>query len=141
VKPGCANGYDIEVHVGIQRFVRHRQREEIREELKSRYGFFPSTGEVSILEARFLEHLEALHLHRAPAFREALARDGGFPLHIDATGEDGRGTLFVTYAGWRGWVLGSRKLSTERADQILPHLRAVLVFGVPRAWRCSAVRD
>lgn len=133
VKPGCVNGFDIEVHVGIQRFIRHRQREEIREELKSRYGFFPSTGEVSTLEARFLEHLEALHLHRAPAFREALARDGGYPLHIDATGEDGRGTLFVTYAGWRGWVLGSRKLSTERADQILPHLRAVLVFGVPRA--------
>jgi hypothetical protein len=137
VKPGCVNGYDIEVHVGIQRFVRHRQREEIREELKNRYGFSPSTGEVSALEARFLKHLEALHRQRAPAFRAALARDGGYPLHIDATGEDGRGTLFVTYAGWRGWVLGSRKLSTERADLILPHLREVLIFGIP----CAVLRD
>jgi hypothetical protein len=63
-----------------------------------------------------------------------LAADGGWPLHIDATGEQGRGTLFVALAGWRGWVLGAWKLPTERADAVVPCLREVVEgFGVPRA--------
>jgi hypothetical protein len=41
VEPGSVYGYDIEVRVGIQRFVHHLQREEIRQDLKARYGIFP----------------------------------------------------------------------------------------------------
>jgi hypothetical protein len=131
---GAIFGYDIEVHVGTERFVHHRQRQEIREQLKTQYRISLSTGEVSMLARRFLEHLEALHRHRAKALRGALDRDGGYPLHIDATGEDGRGTLFVAYAGWRDWILGSWKISTERAELILPHLHEVAAsFGAPRA--------
>ena len=138
VKPGSVYGYDVEVHVGMERFVHHRQREEIRSDLKDHYGISLSTGEVSTLAARFLDHLEALHRERSKALRDALARDGGYPLHIDATGEDGRGTLFAAYAGWRDWVLGSWKISTERAELILPHLREVGVcFGLP----CAILRD
>ncbi len=62
----------------------------------------------------------------------------GYPLHVDATGENGRGTLFVAYAGWRHWVLGAWKLPTECAEAILPHLQGVVAdFGVP----CAVVRD
>jgi hypothetical protein len=28
-------------------------------------------------------------------------------MHVDATGEDGRGTLLLVLAGWRQWVLGA----------------------------------
>jgi hypothetical protein len=70
--------------------------------------------------------------------RAALEADGGWPMHLDATGEDGRGTLLVLYAGWRRWVLGAWKLSTERADLILPRLREVAKrFGAP----CAIMRD
>ncbi|MEJ2327598.1 MAG: hypothetical protein P8Y25_12630, partial [Chromatiaceae bacterium] len=31
-------------------------------------------------------------------------------------GEDGRGTLLLVMAGWRHWVLGAWKISTERAE-------------------------
>jgi hypothetical protein len=135
---GAVYGYDIEVYVGTERFVHHRQREEIRRHLKDQYAIALSTGEVSMLASRFLEHLEALHHQRSRVLRGALDRDGGYPLHIDATGEDGRGTLFVAYAGWRDWVLGSWKISTERADLILPHLREVSAsFGAP----CAVLRD
>jgi ABC-type Fe3+ transport system permease subunit len=59
-------------------------------------------------------------------------------MHLDATGEDGRGTLLVVYAGWRRWVLGAWKIPTERADAILPRLRAVVgCFGDP----CAVMRD
>ena len=134
VSPGKVYGYDLEVHVGIERFLRHRQREEIRGELEQRHGIGLSSGQVSELAARFLEHLEALHASRAPELRAAMDRDGGYPLHIDATGEDGRGTMLVAFSGWRRWVLGAWKLPTERAEFILPAIQSIAAsFGTPRA--------
>ena len=133
VPPGAIYGYDIEVRVGLARFVYNRQREEIRAELR-REGIEVSTGEISALSLHFVLHLAALHSACAERIRATLAGDGGFPLHVDATGEDGRGTLFVAYTGWRHWVLGAWKLPTENAEAILPCLRAVLRdCGVPLA--------
>ena len=136
--PRRAVGYDVMTFVGLQRFVHHRQREEIRNDLENRHGIRLSSGGISSLAQDFVVYLEALHQRRAPALRAALAQDGGWPMHIDATGEDGRGTLLVVYAGWRGWVLGSWKIPTERADAILPRLRQVAGgFGDP----CAIMRD
>jgi len=126
------------VFVGLRRFVEHRQREEIQTELDRLHGIRLSTGELSLLGQRFLVYLQVLHAQRAPKLRASLAADGGWPLHIDATGEDGRGTLLVAYSGWRNWVLGAWKIPTERADAILPRLRVVAAqFGTP----CAIMRD
>jgi hypothetical protein len=115
-------GYDVMVFVGIQRFLHHRQREEIRQDLARDYDVVLSTGETSRLAKLFLSYLEALHHRRRKEIRALLEQDGGWPLHIDATGEGGRGTLLVLYAGWRGWVLASQKIPTECAEAILPVL-------------------
>ena len=138
VPAGSVYGYDVEVFVGLMRFVHHGQREEIRARLRAEHGLDLSGGEVSALALRFLRHLEALQGANAGRIRQALADDGGYPLHVDATGEDGRGTLFVAYAGWRSWVLGAWKLPTERAEAIAPCLQTVLRhYGEP----CAVVRD
>jgi hypothetical protein len=136
--PRSTIGYDVMVFVGIERFVLFRQREEILAMLEQKYQIRCSTGAVSDLGRRFLVYLEALHFARAPDLRAALEEDGGWPLHMDATCEDGQGTLFVPYAGWRHWVLGAWKIPTERADAILPKLRAAEArFGTP----CAVMRD
>jgi hypothetical protein len=136
--PRSTIGYDVMTFVGIERFVHFRQREEILAMLEQKYQIRCSTGEVSDLGRRFLVYLEALHVARAPEFRAALEEDGGWPLHMDATCEDGKGTLFVPYTGWRHWVLGAWKIPTERADAILPKLRAIeALFGTP----CAVMRD
>ena len=136
--PGRVVGYDVMVFVGRERFCSYRQREEIRKDLFRKHGIDLSTGEVSNLAGRFLAYLQALHTRRAPELQAALASDGGWPLHIDTTGEDGRGTLLVAFAGWRQWVLGAWKVPTERAEVILPHLRTVVDrFGPP----CAVMRD
>ena len=136
--PGRTIGYDAMVFAGMQRFVYHRQREEVRDDLNHKHGVELSTGEVSDLSRLFLRYLETLHEIRAGAIRDALARDGGYPLQIDATGEDGRGTLLVALAGWRRWVLDAWKIPTERVEVILPALRSVVQrFGAP----CAVVRD
>jgi hypothetical protein len=136
--PGTTVGYDVMVFVGLERFLRHRQREEIREQLRDTHGVSVSAGEVTHLARRFLQYLESLHEARGEQLRQALAADGGYPLHVDATGEDGRGTLLVALAGWRQWILGAWKIPTERAEVILPALLSVARrFGTP----CAVVRD
>lgn len=138
IPPQGRVGYDVIVYIGLKRFVEHRQREEIRVALQTEHGIALSTGEISHLYRRFLGYLEALHEDRAPQLRAALAADGGWPLHIDATGEDGRGTLLVAFAGWRRWVLGAWKIPTERSETILPKLLSVVdKFGAP----CAVMRD
>lgn len=136
--PRCVVGYDVMTFVGIERFVHQRQREEIRASLFSRWGIELSTGEVSGLARKFCTYLKALHVARAGALRRLLESDGGWPMHVDATGEDGQGTLLVIYAGWRGWVLGSWKIPTERAEAVLPRMtETAKLFGPP----CSVMRD
>jgi len=136
--PGRTVGYDVMVFIGLRRFLDHFQREQIRSVLAKEHGLVLSTGQITGLARLFLDYLERLHNERCEQLRAALAEDGGWPLHIDATGEDGRGTLFVAMAGWRKWVLGAWKLSTERAELILPCLRQVVdQFGTP----CAVMRD
>ena len=135
--PRSTVGYDVMVAIGMGRYVGGRQRESMRTELSER-GITLSTGQISRLGHRFLDYLVELHHDRAPALRAALATDGGWPMHLDATGEQGRGTLFAVLAGWRHWVLGAWKLPTERADEMLPRMREVADrFGDP----CAIMRD
>lgn len=137
--PRSTIGYDVMTLIGTERFVRFRQREEIQARLKAEpFRLALSTGEISRLGHLFLEYLERLHDARAAFLRGAMEADGGWPLHIDATGEGGRGTLLVAFSGWRGWVLGAQKIPTENADAILPTLRTVVErFGAP----CAIMRD
>jgi hypothetical protein len=138
IMPGRVIGYDVMVFVGLQRFLHHRQREEIRTALFNEHGIPLSTGEISNLAKLFLSYLQELHDSRIKQLRSALANDGGWPLHIDATCEDGRGTLLVALAGWRQWVLGAWKVPTERSDAIVPCLHEIFVqFGPP----CAVIRD
>ena len=137
IMPGRVVAYDTMVRVGLLRFYHHRQREEVRQALASE-GVHLSAGEVSNLARLFLDYLEALHNDRTEQTRAALKSDGGWPMHVDATGESGRGMLLVVYAGWRKWVLSSRKIHTERAEIILPCLREVFQkYGSP----CAMMRD
>lgn len=131
-------GYDVMVFAGQQRFLCRRQREEIQSALRDKHGITISTGEVSELSRRFTQYLARLHRARSGLLAATLAADGGWPMHVDATGEAGRGTLLIVMAGWRRWVLGAWKISTERADLVLPCLQeAVHRFGAP----CAAMRD
>lgn len=136
--PDSIVGYDVMVFIGRRRFLDHQQREAIRTELFEHHGVQLSTGEVSALAQRFTDYMVRLHYARADALRAELLKDGGWPMHVDATGEHGRGTLFVVLAGWRKWALGAWKPATENAELLLPCLReTVQRFGAP----CAAVRD
>lgn len=136
--PGRSVGYDVMVWIGLQRFLHHRQREEIRSMLKSEYGITLSTGEISVLTWLFLDYVRRLHEACSPKLRRALENDGGSPWHLDATCEDGRGTLLAALAGWRRWVLGAWKIPTECAEAIHACAHETFKrFGAP----CAIMRD
>ena len=132
VAHGANYGYDIEVFIGLQRFIYHRQRLEIKELIKQSACVDISESEISVLEARFLNHFEIMHKLNAGDLKDAMKKDGGYPMHIDATCECGRGTTLTFYAGWRGWTLGAWKIPSEREDAISPCIKEVeSMFGVP----------
>jgi hypothetical protein len=129
-------GYDLIVHVGLARYLRAMQRDEIRDELRREHGIELSSGTVSALCDRFLVCLESLHLLRSPYLRAAMV--GGYPLHLDATCDRGKGGLFVCLDGWRGWVLIAARIPSENPDHMRPVVaKTVALFGDPVA----TVRD
>ena len=129
-------GYDLIVQVGLARYLAGRQREEIRAELREQGGIKLSAGTVSQLCDRFLCCLEALHRLRVPQLRAAMG--DGYPLHLDATCDRGKGGLFVCLDGWRGWVLLAARIASERQDILRPLVKQTVAwFGEPIA----TVRD
>lgn len=136
--PDSSVGYDVMVFIGLQRYALHQQREEIRTALARDYGVLVSSGEISRLARLFLDYLERLHQRRREEIKKTLDQDGGWPLHIDATGEEGRGTLLVLYSGWRKWVLGAFKIPTEHAEAIKPCIETVVTWAAPPV---AIVRD
>ena len=136
--PHSGVGYDVVAHVGRARYLEAQRREDIRTGLQSQHGLRFSSGQVSRLEGLFVNYLGRLHRSHAVELKAVLRSDGGWPMHVDATGENGRGTLLAVMCGWRPWVLGAWKIATERAELILPCLQETVgLFGAP----CAAVRD
>lgn len=132
VKPGQRYAYDLIVKVGMSRYLEGKQREEIRKDLLTKNAIELSCASISTLCDRFLSLLEALHVHRAPQLR-ALLTDG-YPMHIDATCERGKGGLFVSLDGWHNWVLWSGRIASENSQQLRPLVeKTVQLFGNPIA--------
>jgi hypothetical protein len=133
---GQRYGYDLIVWIGVGRYLRNLQRQEIRTELFRQKGIILSDGSISEICNRFLLYFEALHITCAPTLRAAMEK--GYPLHIDATNEYGKGGLFLCLDGWRGWVLHAAKIATENAEELRPAIDKTLsLFGDPVA----VVRD
>lgn len=131
-------GWDVIVEVGLQRYLRRRQRTEIQRELQMRDRIRVSTGTISNLADRFVHCLGRLHRERSPILRAFFANRGGYALHIDSTNETGRGGLFVGMEGTQGWVLSAGRIETEREDQLTSTMDEIVdLFGLPLA----VVRD
>ena len=136
--PRLRFGYDLIVYVGLARYREGRQREEIRAALRRERGLELSAGSVSNLCDLFLSLLEALHLARAPQLAEAIRQRGGYPLHLDATNEHGKGGWFVCLDGWSGWALLAGRIPCEAQEHLEPLVRRTIeLFGDPIA----TVRD
>ena len=112
-------GYDLIVHVGLARYLQKKQRYEIQDELLRSRNIRLSTGTISNLCDRFLLYLEVLHLVRSPYLKVTM-QEYGYPLHLDATCEYGKGGLFVCMDGFRNCVLYAGRIESESEENLKP---------------------
>jgi len=130
---GCTFGYDVLVFVGKALFLRHRQTEEIVEELRARHVRL-SRSEVGYLAKKFVIYLALAHRQSAPDLKEAMHTQGGYILHLDGTCEAGGPMLMSSLDSLSEIVLGNVKVPSERTEQIVPFLQDIKSrYGVPLA--------
>jgi hypothetical protein len=129
---GCPFGYDVLVFVGKALFLRHRQTEEVVEELRARQIRL-SPSEVSYLAKKFIVYLALAHRQSAPALKKVHTQ-GGYILHLDGTGDGGGPMLMSSLDSLSEIVLGNVKMPSEKAEQLVPFLEEIRCrYGVPGA--------
>jgi hypothetical protein len=133
VAPACNYGYDVVVFVGQALFLDAQPVRQIVSELVRRHVHL-SASTVSELGRRFIALLALAHRHCAPRLQQAMALQGGYILHLDATYEDKSPLLMTGIDAVMEIVLGNIKLPSEKADGIVPFLRQLQqAFGPPLA--------
>jgi hypothetical protein len=129
----CQFGYDVMVYIGKAMFLRHRCNHEIAAELATR-NIPISSGEIDYLAKKFIVHLAIAHSRNAEKIKTAMRWNGGFILHLDSTCDNGSPMLMSGIDSITNIVLGSVKISSEKADLIVPFLRDIKAkFGNPLA--------
>jgi hypothetical protein len=130
---GCTFGYDVLVFVGKALFLRHRQTEEVVQELRARQIRL-SPSEVSYLAKKFIVYLALAHRQSAPALKDAMHAQGGYILHLDGTCEGGGPMLMSSLDSLSEIVLGNVKVPSEKTEQLVPFLQEIQRrYGVPLA--------
>ena len=93
-----------------------------------------SSASISRYSYQFLDHLEMLHVAHLPAIANMMQKEGGYYMLFDSTCEAGSGSLFNVLGGWRNWILGSWRQSTENTQEMLPHVIYLTdILGAPLA--------
>jgi len=133
VPPLSNFGYDIVVYVGKALFLRHRNGAEIVAELAAK-NVPISQSEVYILGRKFIVMLARAHRQCAGRIKKAMARNGGYILHLDGTCEGTGPVLMTGLDSIMNIVLGNVKLPSEKAEAIVPFLDTIKKqFGPPIA--------
>jgi len=134
VAPGAEYAYDVLAHVGLERFLRCRQYEEIRTQFSSQHGLDVPVSTVAYLARKFVAYFQAVHQQSISRLRADMESRGGFILHVDGTCEEASGVLLVCMDSLSGQVLESRKISSENYREIRDLLREVRRdWGLPLA--------
>jgi hypothetical protein len=80
VAPGARNAYDVIASVGIERFMEHRQYQEIAVELSRRLGIDVPQRTVSHLGQKFVAYFAIVHQESTPLLRKDMRDRGGYIL-------------------------------------------------------------
>ena len=129
----CNFGYDVIVFVGESLFLRCRNYQEIRLELKQK-NIQISESEIAFLARKFVLYIGVLHRLVRRETRNHMQMNGGYILHLDGTCEGASPHLISVLDGITEIVLDNEKLPSENAEQLIPFLQGIKqAYGVPLA--------
>jgi hypothetical protein len=124
----------VSVHIGLSRFLHHKQKSEIQHELKIEYGIKISDSGITHLSDNFLIYCRCIHELASVRIKEDQNKRGGYILHIDATVEGDSDMVFVGMNSVNGWILQSRKIKSESHEEIISALEEIKrSYGEPLA--------
>ena len=134
VPPHGNYAYDIMIGIGLERFERHRQNQEIQKYMENHYGLVLPESSINELADRFLDCFAAVHHAKANAIGQMINDHGGYVGHIDGTCEVGTEIVFAVIDEISGIVLLTSRMPTENVNDIKDLLyRCRQLFGVPLA--------
>jgi hypothetical protein len=126
-------GYDVLVHVGKCLYLQSQSEQAVANGLKS-MNLNISTSEIRYLGQKFIAYLGICHGQSQLKIRLAMARKGGYILHIDGTCEGDSPHLFTGMDEISGIILSSVKISSEKKENIVPFLKDIQAkYGTPLA--------
>lgn len=121
------------VYAGKAMFLRCRNDGEIQLELADKRVSI-SKREVSFLANKFIMYLSVAHKQSQHRIGEMLSLNGGYILHLDATCEGESPHLMCGLDGITEIVLENEKMSSEKAETIIPFLKKIQkAYGDPLA--------
>ncbi len=133
VPPSCIFGYDILVAVGTALFVDHLADQKIVDQLAAQ-NISISASEIGYLGKKFIGYLTVAHRKSSARLTQAMASNGGYILHVDATYEKHSPLLMSGLDSIMHIVLGNCRLPSENSDDIIPFLHDLRdLFGEPLA--------
>ena len=118
----CTYGYDVLVYAGKSLYLQSVNEHAIAKELKS-MAIDISKSEIRYLGQKFVAYLSICHGQSQLKIRLAMARKGGYILHIDGTCEGGSPHLFTGMDEISGIILSSVKINSEKKEKIVPFLK------------------
>jgi hypothetical protein len=134
VPPYSNYAYDVSVHIGLSRFLHHKQKSEIQHELKIEYGIKISDSGITHLSDNFLIYCKCVHELASAKIKEVQDKRGGYILHIDATVEEDSDMVFMGMNSVNGWILHSTKIKSESHEELIPALEEIKSrYGEPLA--------
>lgn len=124
VSSSCNFGFDIIEFVGRAMFIHCRNEKEIQEELR-KFNVSISIRGIGCLARKFITYLAILHREAGAEIKLLMNSKGGYILHLDGTCEDDSPHLFCALDSISEIVLGSIKIPSESAKDIIPLLERV----------------
>jgi ribosomal protein S20 len=126
-------GYDVLVHVGKSMYLRSLNEKTVAGQLAAATVDI-SESEIRYLGQKFVAYTSICHGQSQLKMRLAMARNGGYILHIDGTCEGGSPHLFTGMDEISGMVLSSVKINSEKKEFIVAFLQDVRAkYGNPLA--------
>ncbi len=120
----CNTAWDVLVFVGRRLFEDCHSVGQVRNELLAR-DVVLSDSQITKLGRKFILLLALAHRRATPRIKQAMARSGGYILHLDAVHQEDAPALMSGIDALSRLVLANVKVPSEHAAQIIPFLEKI----------------